>query len=160
MTAANWVTVGIFLVGMAMSGVVAYYAFVRDIERRVTIVEQKCASNTAVIDRLSELNARLDKIAADNETFWRILGPPLADIIHSPEARDRDELVDQLTNGHIDIDGAHQLIYLLTEAIGSDRWSGDKRLAGALLLARVRTKLADLEAERAISRKERGCSTS
>ena len=153
MTAANWITIALFACGLFVSGVIAYYAFVRDIEKRVTIVEQKCDNNAAVIARLSELNTRLDKITADNETFWRILGPPLADIIHSPKARDRDELVDELVHGRIDAAGAHQLVELLTEAIGSDRWDGDKRLAGALLLARTRATLSSFEARDTISRK-------
>ena len=153
MTTASLITVILFALGMLISGIIAYYAFVRDIEKRVTIVEQKCDGNSAVIARLSELNTRLDKITADNETFWRILGPPLADIIHSPKARDRDELVDELVHGDLDAAGAHQLIGLLTEAIGSDRWDGDKRLAGALLLARARATLSSLEAEDTISRK-------
>jgi len=153
MTTGTWITIAVFLSGMGISGLVAYYAFVRDIEKRVTIVEQKCAYNGEVLDTIKTLNARLDKISADNETFWRILGPPLADIIHSPTARDRDALVDELVHGHIDSAGARELIRLLTEAIGSDRWDGDKRLAGALLLARTRATLASIEAKDTISAK-------
>lgn len=142
MNAGNWITLGIFTMGLFITIIGGYYAFVRNIEKRVTIVEQRCVNHQAVIDSISSLNSRIDKIASDNEIFWKILGPHLAGIIHSPRSRERDELVDRLVHGepmsHLEME---KLIDLLDEAIYSDRWDGNKKLAGALLLARTKSKL-------------------
>jgi hypothetical protein len=149
----NWITLGIFAAGLFITIIGGYYAFVRNIEKRVTIVEQRCTSHQATIDSIASLNSRIDKVTSDNETFWKILGPHLAGIIHSPKSRTRDELVDELISGCIDADGAKHLVELLIEAIGSDRWTGDKRLAGALLLARTKAKLAEMQAAETVRRK-------
>lgn len=142
MNSSNWITLGIFAVGLFITIIGGYYAFVRNIERRVTIVEQRCVSHQLVIDSIATLNSRIDKISSDNETFWKILGPHLAGIIHSPVERERDELVDRLVHNepmsHLEM---NRLVDLLHEAIYGDSWSGDKKLAGALLLARTKAKL-------------------
>lgn len=142
----------IFFIGLVVTMVGGYYGFVRGIEKRVTIVEERCVHHQAIIDSIANLSSKLDKVASDNETFWRILGPHLAGIIHSPKSRTRDALVDELVSGCLDIEGAEKLIELLMEAIGSDRWSGDKRLAGALLLARTKEQLADMKAAQLVSK--------
>lgn len=132
----------LFLITLVVTLVGGYYAFVRKIENRVTIVEQRCINHQVIIDSITTLNTRIEKIDADQETFWKILGPHLAGIIHSPRHRERDELVDRFVHGGLSDEGElNRLIDLLHEAIYSGRWDGDKKLAGALLLARTKAKL-------------------
>lgn len=131
----------IFIAGLIVTTVAGYYGFVRRIENRVTIVEQRCVNHQVIIDSIATLNQRIEKVSSDNETFWKILGPHLAGIIHSPKNRERDELVDRFVHGgamsYAEMD---RMIDLMHEAIYSDRWTGDKKLAGALLLARAKSQ--------------------
>ena len=141
MTAGNYITLAIFLTTLFLSGLGAYYAFVRKIENRVTIVEQQCNHNAEILTTIAELAKELHKVSSDNETFWKILGPHLAEIIHSPTARERDELVDKFVHRELQsVDELDRLTDLLHEAVYSGRWTGDKKLAGVLLLARVRAE--------------------
>ena len=135
----------ILLLGFLFTTLGGYYGFVRRIETRVTIIEQRCYHHSEVLNSITELNEKIEKVFNDNEVFWKILGPKLAEIIHSPKSRDRDELVDLLVGGDIDYEGTVQLVELLSEAIGSGRWTGDKRVAGALLLGRTVAKMCELE---------------
>jgi hypothetical protein len=143
---SNYTPYIILTVTIALSGLAAYYGFVRRIENRVTIVEQRVDNNQDVINSIAALNLRIEKVSGDNETFWKILGPHLAGIIHSPQHRERDELVDEFVNGRLhDPEEMSHLLDLLHEAYYSGRWTGDKMLAGALLLARVKMVLREEE---------------
>jgi hypothetical protein len=133
MTVANWIQIAIFAV-IVLLGV---YGFVYRLDRRVGVIENRCTVHQPVIDSIALLNSRLDQIAADNATFWRILGPSLAGIIHSPSAHVRDALVDKLFAGTISADDCRMLIGMLREAIDSGRWDADKTLAGVWVLARA-----------------------
>lgn len=131
----------LFFVTLVVTIVGGYYGFVRRIESRVTIIEQRCYNHQAVIDSIASLNDRITKVTGDNETFWKILGPHLAGIIHSPKNRERDELVDRFVHsGDMTWEELDRMIDLMHEAIYSGRWTGDKKLAGALLLARAKSQ--------------------
>lgn len=80
---------------------------------------------------------RLTKLETDNDTFWKVIGPHMASIIHSPEHKDRDELVDKLVYGTLQPDEAERLACLLEQNIEENHSEG-KKLASALLLARVK----------------------
>lgn len=137
MTLGNWLTIA----GMSLGIFLAVYAFFYTMDKRVTKLESRCENHQVIIDSIAALNQRLDKLGADNEMFWRILGPHLAGIIHSPKAADRDKLVDKLVSETITEKECAKLTDLLIEAINSDRWSAEKKLAGALLLARAKSTL-------------------
>lgn len=131
----------IFALGLLVTTVGGYYGFVRRIENRVTIVEQRCVNHQAIIDSIATINQRIEKVSSDNETFWKILGPHLAGIIHSPKNRERDELVDKFVHeDNMTWAEMDRMIDLMHEAIYSGRWTGDKKLAGALLLARAKSQ--------------------
>jgi hypothetical protein len=132
----------LFFLGLIVTLGGGYLGFVRKMDNRVTIVEQQVVSHEKVIESITSLIASVQKVSTDNETFWKILGPHLAGIIHSPRNRERDELVDKFVHGELsDEEGLSRLVDLLHEAIYSGRWAGDKKLAGALLLARSRSQL-------------------
>jgi hypothetical protein len=140
MTLSNWLT----LAGIVLVLVMAVYTFIYRLDRRVGTIENRCSTHQTVIDSIANLNSRLDKSDAAIETFWRVLGPAMAGIIHSPTAATRDMLVDKLFAGTIDADECRMLIGLLREAIDSGRWEADKKLAGIWVLARACMKLATL----------------
>jgi hypothetical protein len=88
-------------------------------------------------NRISE---RIAKVESDNDTFWKVIGPHMATIIHSPEHKDRDQLVDKLIEGRITQEEAERLTCLLELNILENHNEG-KKLASALLLARTKTIL-------------------
>jgi hypothetical protein len=148
MTPGNWTTLGIFLVTLILSAVGAYYGFVRSMDRRVAAIENRCMMHQQVIDSIATLNTRLDKVANDGEVFWKVIGPHLANVIHSPKSVDRDELVERLTHGTISKDELPVLIELLHKAIGKNEWTSEKKFAGILLLARATALFNDATYER------------
>lgn len=136
----------LFAITLSVTIVGGYYGFVRKIENRVTIIEQRCINHQVIIDSIATLNQRIDKVSNDSETFWKILGPHLAGIIHSPKNRERDELVDKFVHGgSMTWEELDRMIDLMHEAIYSGRWTGDKKLAGALLLARAKSQQIMIE---------------
>lgn len=136
----------LFAITLSVTIVGGYYGFVRKIENRVTIIEQRCINHQVIIDSIATLNQRIDKVSNDSETFWKILGPHLAGIIHSPKNRERDELVDKFVHGgSMTWEELDRMIDLMHEAIYSGRWTGDKKLAGALLLARAKSQQIMME---------------
>jgi hypothetical protein len=143
-TIQNWITIAFF----GFSVVLLVYGFIYRLDRRVMIVEGRCVMHQPIIDSIASLNSRLDKVANDNEIFWKVIGPHLEDIIHSPKSVDRDELVDKLTHGTIKKDELPVLIDLLHDAIEKPDWTSEKRFAGVLLLARATALFNDDRYER------------
>jgi hypothetical protein len=89
------------------------------------------------IERQAILENRLTKLETNNEVFWKVIEPHMAGIIHSPNHRERDELVDKLVKGALTENESVKLIFLLEENIRENH-DGGKVLASALLLARVK----------------------
>jgi hypothetical protein len=87
-------------------------------------------------------STRLTKIETDNEVFWKVIGPHMADIIHSPEHTNRDVLVEGLNKGILNPNELAELACLLEQNI-SENHNESKKLASALLLARVKSLQAD-----------------
>ena len=89
---------------------------------------------------VSKVNARLTKVEIQGEIFWKVVDPHLAAIIHSPHAERRDYLVDELLKDELPLQQLRELSCLLELAIAEEE--GEKKLAAALLLARVESKIA------------------
>jgi hypothetical protein len=144
MTTGNYLEIILFAAGVLLG----VYAFVYRLDKRVTAVEARCVSCQPILDSVANLNGKLDKVMNDNEVFWRVIGPHLENIIHSPKSVCRDALVSKLTNGTISKEELAQLIELLHEVIASDRWNSEKRFAGVLILARATSLFNDKTYER------------
>ena len=127
---------------------VAVYGFIYRLDKRVTVVEERCVVHQPVIDSIALLNSRLEKVSNDNDIFWKVIGPHLENIIHSPKSVDRDTLVSKLTSGTIEPKELPVLIDLLQEAIEKPEWTNEKRFAGVLLLARATSLFNDEKYER------------
>jgi hypothetical protein len=138
----------VLLIGLLVTIIGGYYAFVRKIETRVTVIEERCQYHQSIIDSIATLNQRIEKVSNDNEVFWKVIGPHMENIIHSPKSVDRDSLVAKLTRGTIGKEELPTLIEMLHEAIGKDEWTSEKRFAGVLLLARATALLNDERYER------------
>jgi hypothetical protein len=88
-----------------------------------------------------KISERMTKVETNNDVFWKILEPHMAQIIHSPTHQERDELVDKLVHSCLTIAGAARLVFMLEENIRENGDSG-KKLASAFLLARVKALIA------------------
>ena len=144
MTLPTLIQLAIFAAGVLL----AVYAFLYRMDKRVSALEGRCLMHQSTIDAIAGMNQKLDKVFNDNEVFWRVIGPKLEDIIHSPKSVDRDALVSKLTSGTIERDELVRHIELMHAAIGGDEWSSEKRFAGLLLLARATALFNDARYER------------
>jgi hypothetical protein len=135
MTPGNWIAIA----GILVAAGLAVYGFIYRLDRRVSAIETRCENHQVIIDSIATFNSRLDKVAADSEVFWKVIGPHLANVIHSPKSRDRDALVEILTSDPKSLTGAEleHVIELLNIALAKNEWTWEKRFAGMLLLGRA-----------------------
>lgn len=131
--------IGIQIVLIIAAGVAAYYGFIARVNGRLDKLEAWVEMRRELVstDRIANIEGAVHKMSADNDVFWKVIEPHLANIIHSPVHRDRDRLIDKLVNGKLKKNETYQLITELRVALDDPDWSPDKKLAGALLLARV-----------------------
>ena len=159
MTPSNYIELALFAVGI----LIAVYGFIYRLDKRLSVIEDsgasklsdrvstiefRCVSHQAILDGIATLNQRLDKVEVHDDVFWKIVGPAMEKVIHSPKSVERDELVAKLTSGGISKDELPVLIDMLHEAIGKDEWSNEKRFAGILLLARATALFNEARYER------------
>ena len=122
---------------LIVAGVIGYYAFVVRMSSRITAIETRCAVHVETLTRVGAMSRALEKVKADNALFWKVIEPHVAKIIHSPVHKTRDELVDKFIESRLTLAEALQLEEELREALQDPQISDEKRLAAALLLARV-----------------------
>ena len=89
--------------------------------------------------QLGQVQIDIAAMKKQNETFWAIIQPHLASIIHSPEHKRRDELVDKLIANQIDFNELLELMPMLEAE--ANNGIPEKRLPAAILSARVQILL-------------------
>jgi hypothetical protein len=119
------------------AGLAAYFGFVVRISSRVTSLEGNCTSHNATLAKVDLLTTEMERVKGENLLFWKVIEPHLGNIIHSPIHKTRDELVENLIAGTLTDEEALILVNELNKALHDPAWSEEKRLAGALLLARA-----------------------
>jgi hypothetical protein len=139
MNNAQLAIVGLQVFAIIIGGLIAYYGFVVKVNGRLDKIESWIEQRKEILsnDRLKEMDARLSKLQSDGDVFWKVIEPHLANIIHSPIHRDRDTLVEKLVCGTLTGVETYALVTELRIALDDPDWPPDKKLAGALLLARV-----------------------
>jgi len=122
----------------------AYFGFVGRITNRLTAIETRCQDRCVagypspeLSAQIADIRSAVDRIDEKQEVIWQVLQPHFANIIHSPRAKDRDELVDKFVAGTLEPEERQLLIDLLDAAIADPKWPENKRTAGLFLLARV-----------------------
>jgi hypothetical protein len=133
----NLVSLLVQIAVLLAAGLAAYFGFVVRISNRTTALEQRCEMHHVILARVETLSGEMEKVKSENLLFWKVIEPHLAKIIHSPTNKTRDELVECLIAGTLTAEEALVLVNELNKALHSPSWSEDKRLAGALLLARA-----------------------
>ena len=107
------ISIVISALSVIISVAIAYFGFVKDVVQRLTRLE------------------------ANDKLYWAAISPHLATIIHSPDHKLRDALVDKLIANTLTAEEAIELACLLEINIAENNDEG-KKLASALLLARTK----------------------
>jgi hypothetical protein len=140
MTAATYLPIG-SLAFAALGFVALYFGFVLHVREDISTIMARCEHNCRILETVPQIEAKLATLTANNAVFWKVLEPHLAGIIHSPVHKDRDFLVDEFMGGRLSGSDLLELHLLLT-AMLTDENEPAKRLAAALLLARVEAQIA------------------
>ncbi len=119
MDTSNWINIAVTIVGF----LAFYLGFVKQQD-----------------EKISKQGSAIIGLQKDNETFWKIIGPAMAGIIHSPEHQRRDYLVDALVHGKTSISETREVAALLDDNINANH---DKMavMASALLRALAENRL-------------------
>lgn len=89
---------------------------------------------------VTKANERITKIETDNMIFWKVLDPHIAQLIHSPEHKERDFLMDKLVEHTLTLQEASRL-HCLLEADIKEVEDRNKLVGMAFALIRVKTML-------------------
>lgn len=136
---------------VAVLGVIfTYFGFVVRITNAIATINSTCKGRAKASDCLPQMQVDLAKLTATDEVFWRVLGPSLGEIIHSPLHKRRDQLMDEwlaAPKGKIPESDLRELRdelgQMLDEADAGD--SLGMRMVGAMLLARVEAQISAAE---------------
>jgi len=136
---------------VAVLGVVfTYFGFVVKVKGDIAALQATVASREKAIDCLPQMHADLAKLNAADDVFWKVLGPALGGIIHSPIHIRRDKLMDEwlaAPKGKIPESDLRELRdeleQMLDEAIAGD--SVNLQLIGAMLLGRIEAQIEALK---------------
>lgn len=136
---------------VAVLGVVfTYFGFVIGVREDIASIKATCIGRAQLTECLPQMQVDLAKLSAADDVFWKVLGPSLGGIIHSPTHKRRDQLMDEwLAAPKNSIPEADlrelrdELDQMLDEADAGN--AVGVRLVGAMLLARVEVQISVLE---------------
>jgi hypothetical protein len=135
--------------------VIAYFGFVvgtktaiTDIKGDIKAIKENCAYRCQKMDSIDGMLHRLSQLESSIEVFWKMVGPHLANVIHSPTHHRRDELVEKLTTHNspsiITLDEAQELLPLL--ATGREEIpDSNKKVIFSMLMAQTINKITYLQ---------------
>lgn len=133
------------LLGTIIAILMALFGYVVKLTQDVAEMREKhrviCEQHTKQLDCIPDLVHKIDLLTGRMELYMKVLDPHLAGIIHSPIHVRRDRLVDRLVNGELTPTEAKTLACELRDLLAQEN-NVDKKLAAALLLARVEWELA------------------
>ena len=141
----------LFLALIALSNaVLGYTVFQRGKGKDDTKIGERLASletRCEVLSVIPELQKQGAALAQADETFWKVIGPHMSNIIAHPNAINRDHLVNRLDQGTITYEQALALSSELGHAVDSEK-DPMMRLAYAFKLAQTEVLLGKLDSAR------------
>ena len=96
---------------------------------------------------VSDMGTDIAVLKADNDTFWRVIGPHMSGIIRSPDHLNRDHLIDKLDEETLTYDEALLLNSMLGHALQTEP-DNTRKVALAFKLAQTRRLLAKMDRKR------------
>ena len=136
MTLTLGLQIGMWLIGTGITLLVIWFGFVTDVKSRLKDHESKISQHKEDIEKLDKLESRIVGVEKEQEIFMHVISPHLSKIIHSPNHKRRDMLVDKLVNGNITAEELCELKLQLNDLAETTTDNGH-RFAAAILLARV-----------------------
>lgn len=134
---------------VSVLGLVAvYFGFVVRITNAIAAIKSTCVGRAKASEGLPQMLADLAKLNAADEVFWKVLGPSLGEIIHSPSHIRRDQLMDEWLAAKGDVSEADlrelrdELEQMLDEADAGNAIG--VRLVGAMLLSRIEAQISTI----------------
>jgi hypothetical protein len=133
------------ILGTIIAILLAVFGYVIKLAQEVSEVKENhrilAGQHEHQLNCIPELKRSLDLLTGRMELYMKVLDPHLAGIIHSPLHVQRDLLVDKLVNGVLTHDESMTLACELKELLRQEN-DVDRKLAAALLLARVEWELS------------------
>lgn len=112
----------------AIAGVVAVGALVAFLFRE----------GTQLAREIAKLSERVAVLEADNKTFWAVMTPHMAKIIHQDTAAERDELMDRFSGQQeLTDEELTRLLEMLRDVANDESRGGGERIVASLSIARV-----------------------
>ena len=136
--------------------VTTYFGFVVKVREDIATIKTTCVGRAQASACLPQMQRDIATLTAANDVWWKVLGPHLGGIIHSPLHKRRDALMDEWLAARGDVPEADlrelrgELEEMLDEAVAGN--SVNLQLAGALLLSRVEAQIEALEQAESQSR--------
>jgi hypothetical protein len=127
------ISIVLSIASIIIAVVIGYFGFVKDVVHRLTRLEE----GKVKVDEISAICQRITLLEANDKLYWAAISPHLGTIIHSPDHKLRDELVDKLLLNTLTTIEAKELEIMLEQNIVENHDAG-KKLASALLLARTK----------------------
>ena len=91
---------------------------------------------------VAQVSERVAGLERDNQTFWSVIGPHMAKVIHQDTAAERDELVDRFIGRQkLTPDELTRLLTLLRDVANDEAKKSGERLAASLLIARAQMEI-------------------
>ena len=135
--------------GVVLTIIGGYFGFVKWVNDKFIKVDEKIAeTKTELKEEISTTNIEVTRLKSTDEVFWKVLGPHLADIIHSPHAPRRDFLTEKWKNtpNTMTEEELSELSHLLELAVIEEK--GDKKLVALFFEARIKSVLASMRSSK------------
>jgi len=135
---------------VAVLGVVfTYFGFIIKVKEDIASIKSTVDGRANAFDSLPQMQRDIATLTAANDVWWKVLGPHLGGIIHSPIHKRRDQLMDEWLDAKGKVPEADlrelrgELEEMLDEAeVGN---SQSLILAGVMILSRVEAQINALD---------------
>lgn len=136
---------------------ITYIKYVRENEKRITAIEEKCGKLTGIEGKLDDLilgekdkGERIKALEVKTELFWQAVQKSVINLLKHPTEKRRDILMDKLGNQTATIDELKELRVLIA---CEERIKKEEVLAAGLLIARIDALLYNLEVRVVLEKK-------
>ena len=139
-----WIPI-LVTIGMALATAALGFAF--KTWRAIATHEAQYVEHSKILECIPDLQQRVARSEQNDETFWKIIGPHMSNVILSPDHTTRDHLIHKLDEGTLTYDEGLRLNSTLAHAFLAEQ-DMQKKTGFAFKLAQVRCWLNDEDAKR------------
>jgi RNase P/RNase MRP subunit p30 len=147
MSEAITIPILISITGIVITGVSFLYTRFKttsEIESRLTAIETKLDNKKDYIDDIRSVCERVKALEVKNELVWGAIEKAVIDILHHPNQKEKDALLEKFRDKDITEIELEQLDNLLRCDL-TERRGTSESVAAALLIARIKQFLYDYQ---------------